>query len=88
MVQMLRHQDAISSNILLSVLEMCTDKSMENFTGQFYIIVGYYACVVSVSVVHVHALLCVCVRACVRVCVDSITLPLQCIKELEVVGKQ
>ena len=38
MVQMLRHQDSISSNILLSVLEMCTEKSMENYTGQFYII--------------------------------------------------
>ena len=36
MVQMLRHQDAISSNILLSVLDMCTGKSMENFTGQLY----------------------------------------------------
>ena len=47
MVQMLRHQDAISSNILLSVLDMCTDKSMENFTGQFSILHFMHVCMCS-----------------------------------------
>ena len=39
MVQMLRHQDTINSNILLSVLDMCTDKSMENLTGQLWLVI-------------------------------------------------
>ena len=33
MVQMLRYQDTVSSTILLSVLDMCTGRSLDNYTG-------------------------------------------------------